>query len=173
MIIWLNGTFGAGKTTTSKELAALLPDSRIFDAERVGEMLTPVLASVKVTDFQQWPPWRSLVVATATQVLDFVGGTLVVPQTVLVQEYWQEISAGLAEAGIPVRHFVLHATREELVRRIEGDGGSQWRMEHLDAYEAALPWLAGEAEILDTTDREPGRIAAMIAALFATAANID
>ncbi|WP_228834433.1 AAA family ATPase [Nocardia abscessus] len=33
MIIWLNGTFGAGKTTTAGELTALLPGSRIFDTE--------------------------------------------------------------------------------------------------------------------------------------------
>ncbi|NEB65771.1 ATP-binding protein, partial [Streptomyces fulvissimus] len=29
MIIWLNGSYGAGKTTTARELAALLPDARV------------------------------------------------------------------------------------------------------------------------------------------------
>lgn len=33
MIIWLNGTFGAGKTTTAHELAKLVPGSRLFDPE--------------------------------------------------------------------------------------------------------------------------------------------
>ncbi|WP_433522294.1 hypothetical protein ACQPZ2_34800 [Nocardia pseudovaccinii] len=66
MIIWLNGTFGAGKTTTAQELTALLPGSRIFDTEEVGIMLRHVLASEIVRDFQDWQPWRALVVAAAT-----------------------------------------------------------------------------------------------------------
>jgi hypothetical protein len=167
VIIWLNGTFGAGKTTTSALLAALLPDARVFDSEYVGEMLRHVLASEPVGDFQDWPPWRPLVVATARQVLDYVGGTLVVPQTVLVREYWQEIRTGLADAGIGVRHLVLHADRDTLVRRIKDDSiepaAWQWRLDHLDAYEAALPWLAQEAEIIDTTGVEPRVTAARIA----------
>ena len=88
MIIWLNGTFGVGKTTTSKELAAALPDARIFDSETVGVMLRHVLAPlVPVRDFQDWRPWRHLVVETAAQILDYVGGTLVIPPSVFVEEY--------------------------------------------------------------------------------------
>lgn len=51
MIIWLNGTYGAGKTTT-RELAALLPGSRVVDTETVGALLGPVLASEPVGNFQ-------------------------------------------------------------------------------------------------------------------------
>jgi hypothetical protein len=69
---------------------------------------------------------------------------LVVPQTVLVRPYWRELAGGFADAGIPVRHFVLHADREHLARRIEEDdvetGARQWRLDHLADYEAALPW---------------------------------
>jgi hypothetical protein len=62
--------------------------------------------------FQHWPPWRSLVVETARRVLDHTGGILVMPMTVLVEQYWREISAGLSQHGIPVRHFVLHANQD-------------------------------------------------------------
>lgn len=51
MIIRLNGTYGAGKTTTTRELAPLLPGSRVFDTETVGVLLGPVLASEPVGDF--------------------------------------------------------------------------------------------------------------------------
>ncbi|MGW5574056.1 adenylyl-sulfate kinase [Nocardia thailandica] len=88
MIVWLNGTFGAGKTTTATELTDMLSGSRIFDTEYVGFMLRHVLASEKVGNFQDWQPWRGLVVATAAQVLDYVGGQLVIPQTVLEHRYW-------------------------------------------------------------------------------------
>ncbi|GLF94989.1 AAA family ATPase [Streptomyces yaizuensis] len=168
MIIWLNGTFGAGKTTTSKELTALVPDSRVFDAEQVGYMLWHVLGVPK--NFQDFPPWRGLVVETARQVLDHVGGTLVVPQTVLTEQYWREIHDGLTEAGIPVHHVVLHTDRDTLVRRIETDTvpesvkARQWRLDHLTAYEQALPWLRREARVIDTTDIAPARVAETIVA---------
>jgi len=166
MIVWLNGTFGAGKTTTSAILAESLPDARIFDSEKVGEPLMPILKSVPVRDFQDWPPWRRLVVHTAAQVLDYVGGTLVVPQTVLVERYWDEINVGLAAAGVPVRHFVLHAGGETLLRRIRADSvmpDSDWRKAHLPDYERALPWLQRKGRIVDTERRPPGEVAALVA----------
>jgi hypothetical protein len=82
MILWINGTFGAGKTSTANELVLLLPDTRVYDPEQVGYMLRHVLTE-PVADFQDWPPWRQLVVATAAQVHKYVGGILVMPVTVL------------------------------------------------------------------------------------------
>ncbi|MEV6773859.1 AAA family ATPase [Nocardia sp. NPDC051030] len=167
MIIWLNGTFGAGKTTTAKELTALLPGSRVFDTEEVGIMLRHVLSTEVVRDFQDWQPWRGLVVAAAKQILDYVGGTLVIPQAVLVHQYWREIRTGLETAGIPLQHFVLHAEHDELLRRIETDPvipNSSWRLEHLDDYDEARSWHRREAHIIDTTDLRPQQVAMRIAA---------
>lgn len=122
MIVWLNGTHGVGKTTTSALVQQLIPDSRVFDAEKVGETLMDITPGLPRTDnFQHWPPWRPLVVETARRVLDYTGGTLVMPMTVLVEQYWREISAGLARHAVPVRHFVLHADQDTLRGRIEGD----------------------------------------------------
>jgi hypothetical protein len=56
MIVWLNGTFGCGKTTTAAELRSLIPSSRLCDPETVGYMLQPNLADHPVSDFQHWPP---------------------------------------------------------------------------------------------------------------------
>ncbi len=148
MIVWVNGAFGAGKTSAAGELGGLIPGARVFDSEQVGYMLRHVLGSVPVKDFQEWRPWRSLVVQTAAQILDYVGGVLVVPQTVLVERYWGEIRDGFEEAGIPVRRFVLHGDRNTLDRRIVEDGVEagvrQWRLEHLGAYEAACPGLVAK-----------------------------
>ncbi|MFI1482817.1 AAA family ATPase [Streptomyces sp. NPDC020747] len=167
MIIWLNGTFGVGKTTTARELTTLLPDSRILDTEQIGYMLWHVLGK-PVRDFQEFPPWRGLVVETARQVLDHVGGTLVVPQSVLEKPYWREIRAGLVQVGIPLRHFVLHADHNTLVERIQNDtdpesiGARAWRLDHLHDYDEALPWLRGEAELIDTTGVPPATVAKLV-----------
>lgn len=169
MIVWLNGTHGAGKTTTSALVQQLIPDSRVFDAEKVGETLMDISPGLPRTDnFQHWPPWRPLVVETARQVLDYTGGTLVMPMTVLVEEYWREISAGLARHAIPVRHFVLHATRDTLRRRIAEDQvlgpDSPFRLQYLEPYaEASRTWLHAEAEVVDTTHLTPAQTAQQIA----------
>ncbi|MCX4908542.1 AAA family ATPase [Streptomyces sp. NBC_00878] len=173
MIIWLNGAFGAGKTTTAKELTTLLPDARLFDPEQVGYMLWHVLGK-PAHDFQEFPPWRGLVVETARQVLDHVGGTLVVPQTVLEKPYWREIRTGLVQAGIPLRHFVLHAGHNTLVQRIQNDtdpegiGARRRRLDHLDDYDHALLWLRREAELIDTTDSPPPTVAKQIMGMIRT-----
>jgi hypothetical protein len=164
VIIWLNGTYGAGKTTTANELTELLPESTIFDAEQVGYMLRHVKGLPAQGNFQHWRPWRGLVVDTATRLLDHLGGTLVIPQTVLVPVYWLEIRSGLAAAGIPIHHFVLHTDPETLTRRIEADTleNRQWRLDHRAAYEDALPWLRREAELVDTTTLPPRAVAERI-----------
>lgn len=99
MIIWLNGTFGAGKTTTSAEVARIVPKATVFDSEEAGVMLSHVKRLPRVTDFQHWPPWRN--------------------------------------AGR--------------------------RMNHLPAYEEALPWLRREAREVDTTGIPPRRVASLVA----------
>ncbi|MER6956561.1 AAA family ATPase [Streptomyces sp. NPDC000618] len=169
MIVWLNGTHGAGKTTTSALVQQLIPDSRVFDAEKVGETLMDITPGLPATDnFQHWPPWRPLVVETARRVLDYTGGTLVIPMTVLVEQYWREISAGLAEHAVPVRHFVLHADQDTLRGRIAGDTvvgpNSTFRLRYLEPYaEAARTWLHDEAEVVDTTHLTPAEAARQIA----------
>ncbi|MEV6221948.1 ATP-binding protein [Nocardia fluminea] len=168
MIVWLNGTHGAGKTTIGALVQKLIPDSRVFDAEKVGETLMDVTPGLPATNnFQHWPPWRPLVVETARHILEYTGGTLVMPMTVLFEQYWREISTGLAGHAIPVRHFVLHADQETLRGRIEGDtvlGPSSFRLQYLEPYaEAARTWLHSAAEVVDTTDLTPGEAARRIA----------
>ncbi|MWA10800.1 AAA family ATPase [Streptomyces sp. BA2] len=170
MIVWINGSYGAGKTTTSEELVGLLPAARLFDAEEVGYMLHHVLGPLQEeADFQHWPPWRALVVETARQLLAYTGGTLVIPQTVLVEEYWTELREGLGQLGVPVRHFVLHADPGTLTRRIEADIPAiiPWRLDHVVPYQEALPWLRRAGEVIDTTDTPPDEVARRIAAKVA------
>src|ERR1700712_145602 len=122
VIVWINGTHGAGKTPTSALVQQLIPNSRVFDVEKVGETLMDITPGLPETDnFQHWPPWRPLVVETVRRVLEYTAGTLVIPMTVLIEQYWREIHSGLTHYGIPVRHFVLHADQETLRRRIESD----------------------------------------------------
>jgi hypothetical protein len=161
MIVWLNGTFGVGKTTTATHTLTGFPDARIFDAEEIGYLLRRIGGLPALGDFQHWPPWRKLVAETARQVLGYVGGTLIIPQTVLVQSYWTEIREQLTGAGIEVHLFVLHADPTTLRQRIERDTeiNRAWRLAHLARYESALPWLRQEGDLVDTTEMAPEEVA--------------
>ncbi|UFS57661.1 AAA family ATPase [Subtercola endophyticus] len=168
MIVWLNGTHGVGKTTTAELLQPLLPDSRILDAEKVGEVLMDIKPGLPhTTNFQHWDPWRPLVVETARRVIQYTGGTLIMPMTVLVESYWREISEGLATHDVRIQHFVLHADQATLRERILNDavlGPSAFRFEYVDPYaEAARTWLHAEAEVIDTTQLTPHQAAQQIA----------
>jgi hypothetical protein len=166
VIVWLNGTFGSGKTTAALRLPALIPGSRLFDPETVGYMLQPNLADHAVSDFQHWPPWRPLVAATAIELARYTGEHLIAPQTVLDRGYLEEIFTGLRAAGLAVFHVLLDAREEVLRRRILGSAEAQaWRLDHLAGYRAARPWLTEVADlVVDTAALAPDEVASRIAA---------
>ncbi len=165
VIIWLNGAFGSGKTSTAAELLPLVPGARLFDPETVGYMLQPNLADYPVSDFQHWPSWRRLVIATAAELTRFTGSHLIAPQTVLDRPYVQEIVGGLRALDLGVFHVVLDADEAALRSRIEGtDEATQWRLDHLAPYRAARSWMIEEADlVVDTAALRPAQVAQLIA----------
>ncbi|WP_406327955.1 NUDIX domain-containing protein [Streptomyces sp. NBC_00203] len=178
MIVWINGAFGAGKTTTARELIELIPNSTLFDPEVIGGALTHLLPPkrlAEVGDFQDLPIWRRLVVDTAAAMLAELGGVLVVPMTLLRQEYRDEVFGGLAARRIPVRHVLLAPAETILRERIAGravppdlpDGDLRvrhWSYDHIEPYRAALAsWLTADAHPVDTSALTPYDTALRIA----------
>lgn len=174
MILWINGTFGVGKTTTSELIVKAGARCRVFDPETVGSMLHHNLRDFGADDFQDLQPWRRLVPQTLSAVHGFTGADLVAPQTVLVEDYWTELHAGMTASGLDVFHVVLDCDEATLRQRIETDevevGARQWRLDHLDRYRAASRWMNAAADlVLDTTQMSPSDTAtAVLAATGAT-----
>ena len=160
MIVWINGTFGVGKTTTAN---AVLEQTgwRIFDPEHVGYLLAGNLKDLEFDDFQDLPPWRNLVPAVAEEIYRYTNPkAMLAVQTVFVESYWGELMKGLTERGLPVLHVVLDCDEAELRRRIETDEvesqALEWRLDHITRFEAARPWLTQSADlVLDTTTLKP------------------
>ncbi|GAA1856365.1 hypothetical protein GCM10009715_00160 [Paeniglutamicibacter psychrophenolicus] len=169
-IIWLNGAFGSGKTTTANELVELIPGARTFDPEIVGFMLRHYI-SEPVPDFQDWPAWRALVPQVADQMLKHYGGVLVAPMTVMRRNYLTEILDGLSHRGIEHHHVLLDVRKDELVRRIETDtietGARQWRLDHVESYLENRSWLSSLSHVVDTTAMDAGEAARTIAGRLA------
>jgi 8-oxo-dGTP pyrophosphatase MutT (NUDIX family) len=173
VIIWVNGACGAGKTSAALEMVELIPESILYDPAALGGCLRQLLPEKRlqeVTDYQDLPIWRRLVVETAAALLGEVGGVLVTPMTLLRQDYRDEIFGGLASRGIEVRHVLLEPGDTILRERIDarddfpGDSGARERarrraLDRVADYENALPWLALDAHILSTAGLTPRQVA--------------
>jgi len=143
VIIWLNGGFGAGKTTLAEELHRRLPEALVYDPEEVGIMLWKWIAPNG--DFQHLPSWRELVVATALSLRRHHAKTLIVPMSLIRDAYRAEILGGLTDAGEEVLHVFLEADASVLRQRLnprarDGDwerGAREFGMTGVDEMVAA------------------------------------
>jgi len=164
VILWLNGPFGGGKTTTSIQLQRILSGSRVFDPEMVGYMLTAALPDLTVDDFQTWPSWRPLVAAALDEVSRQTGQHLVAPQSLLNVEYFREIFAALHSRGLQTFHVVLDAPDDVLRSRIEASDEAQpWRLRQLPAYIESRSWMFDEADlVVDTGTNSPLAVAQLV-----------
>ncbi|GAB3115185.1 NUDIX hydrolase [Streptomyces calidiresistens] len=121
MIIWLNGAFGAGKTSVAGELVELLPGGVLFEPGRLTAVLRgtlPVKSWEETGDVRNLPAWRRLVVEAVAAVHRETGGTLVVPGSLLDRSHRDEIFGGLAACGLSVRHLLVHVDEAVLRHRL-------------------------------------------------------
>ena len=167
MIIWLNGTFGVGKTATALVLAETIPNARLFDAETVGYLLMAILQDHEFSDFQDLPPWRTLVPVVTSEIARFTGQHLLATQSVLNETYWKELRQGFNQHGQDVFHVVLHADPETLAQRITADQedqeARQWRLDHIGDYLAARDWMEAAADlVIDSTALSVQEVASSI-----------
>ena len=127
VIIWINGGFGAGKTTLAQELHRRLPDAVVYNPEDVGLMLWKWLPPDG--DFQHLPSWRELVVATALSLRRHHAETLIVPMSLIRDAYRTEVLGGLDDAGEEVLHIFLEADAGVLRERLNArmtHPGKEW-----------------------------------------------
>jgi adenylate kinase family enzyme len=150
VIIWINGAFGAGKTTLAEELHCRLPDAVVYDPEDVGRMLWKWIRPDG--DFQHLASWRELVVATALSLRRHHAETLIVPMSLIRDAYQAEIFDGLADAGEEVLHVFLEVDagvlRERLNARVTHPG---WEWDQT----AAELGMTGVDEMVAAAARQP------------------
>lgn len=120
-------------------------------------MVSRNLADQQFTDFQQLPSWRSLTPVVADEIARRTGQALVAVQTVLREDYWDELIEGFDRLDQTVIHIVLDVDPGVLVRRIRDDkveaGALGWRLQHVTAYGHARDWIAQRADlVIDTTE---------------------
>lgn len=165
-VIWLNGAFGAGKTTIARALASELPDALIVDPEGIGRMLRRIIPAARRTrDFQDLPSWRRLTVATIESLHRDHSGPLIVPMTVVDPLYFNETVGRLRRSGITVHHLSLVASpktiRRRLLWRLSAPWATRWALRRVERCTSALrsPLFATH---VDTENRSVPDIVATI-----------
>ena len=136
MIIWINGSFGIGKTTISNELNKKIINSFIYDPEMAGEFIwnnSPDGISRK-GDFQDIPLWRDFNYQMLKYLHENYSGTIIVPMTLVNKEYYSEIIDRLITDGIPIHHYILEGSKSIIVSRLleRGEVPNSWASQQID-----------------------------------------
>lgn len=134
MIIWLNGAFGAGKTQTAYHLHRRLPGSYVYDPENAGIFIRQnIPQALHTNDFQDHPMWRSINFDMLDHLCREYGGDIIVPMTVTNRAYYDQLVGALAEK-YQVKHVILYASRETLLRRLRSRFESEhsWAAQQID-----------------------------------------
>ncbi|MFD1334959.1 AAA family ATPase [Oceanobacillus iheyensis] len=123
MIIWINGTFGVGKTETAKILHKRIPNSYLYDPEEVGFLIRKQLpVELCEEDFQDHEEWRMWNYHLLKKVTTKTEKVVIVPMTLTNEQYYQEIIGRLKKEGIQLHHFTLVAEPLTIIDRLKKRG---------------------------------------------------
>ncbi|MCC7089826.1 MAG: ATP-binding protein [Chloroflexi bacterium] len=167
MIVFLNGPFGVGKSTTARILATLLPQAVHYNPEHIGAGLRMAFGPLyRVTDYQDVAAWRRLVPVGA-RLCRLRYRTVVMPMTVWRRDYLDELVERLQCVDDDLRLFQLTAPADEVRRRVLGRAdareGHDWWWSHLESG-LAMARDPAFGETVDTAGLSPLQVASTIAA---------
>lgn len=135
MICWINGAYGAGKTTVANHLKDLLRDAFIFDPELLGNGIRDNYPESLFFDtFEQYPLWQELNYKLLKDICSRYDGDIIVPMTLLKKESYEMIIKRLKDDGVEVRYIFLDADADSLRQRLVDSGREapdSWCVQHI------------------------------------------
>lgn len=165
MIVWINGSFGVGKTSTAELLKNELNNSVIYDPEEIGGFLSNMFNYEK-DDFQDYELWRIL----NSDILKYMCSIyeiVIVPMTITNKDYYDEIVNELITSGIKINHFILNASRDNIIKRLDSRKDStEWAYNQVDRCIKAFEENKFDAEIIDTDNMSIEEVVKNIIASF-------
>ncbi|MFT4147803.1 MAG: tunicamycin resistance protein [Micrococcaceae bacterium] len=132
MIVWVNGTFGVGKTTCVFELSKRLSEAYVFDPELIGHAFKKGAPKEFPEDYQDYPLWRETVYQHLKHLSTF-DSPILVPMTIYKPESYQDIILRLKNDGVELHHFILDASKATVNSRLlkRFDFGKTWARKKL------------------------------------------
>lgn len=136
MIIWINGAFGSGKTSVGEQLCKRLGNAHVYDPEMVGYFLWHVFPEElkRKENFQHIDIWREFNYKIFKHLSNNYGGIIIAPMTIYNKQYFDEIIGNLLSDGIDVKHFILSASKQTIIERLQKRGEQErcWAEQHID-----------------------------------------
>ncbi|URZ88296.1 AAA family ATPase [Floricoccus penangensis] len=150
MIIWLNGAFGAGKTTIAEILNKKIPNSYLYDPEEIGDFFRHNLPkSIQKDDFQKYEEWRAWNFHILKKLNDEYEGHVIVPMTLYKKASFEQIIGRLRKENIDIRHFILEVDRDQILKRLSSrsEGLQEWGANRLDDINRCFEKMTHEERI--------------------------
>jgi deoxyadenosine/deoxycytidine kinase len=125
MILLLNGSFGAGKTTVGRILRRNIAGSILYNPEWTGFVLKRLpfrLRGSGTDDFQDIDLWRKSVVKGVKIFRSLARETVIVPMAFCRKDYFEEIVGEMRKFDTRLRIFCLKASFETILMRLEKRG---------------------------------------------------
>ena len=136
MIVWIDGAYGAGKSTLAEQLHRLLPNSFVFDAESVGNAVRDNMPhEVYYCEiFEGYDLWFQVCRELLAALTARFDGVVLVPMTLIRQDSFAKFAVPLRERGIEIVHVLLESSKELIHDRIleRGEDEDCWCMRHID-----------------------------------------
>lgn len=166
MIIWINGAYGAGKTTIAELLHSEIAGSYLYDPENIGDFLRDNLPKqLQKADFQDHSEWRAWNVHILKKLNKEYPGDIIVPMTVYKKTVVDELFTGLRQANLKVYHFQLEVSKETLLERLQERSPAliTWETERVDEIIEAFQGIP-ETEKIENDRSSPNEVVQIIMA---------
>ncbi|MEZ5558223.1 MAG: AAA family ATPase [Pseudomonadales bacterium] len=126
-VVLINGSFGVGKTTVARLVAARRAGTALFDPERIGYVLRRLPAwlpgSAKaLDDYQDSPSWRRLVAFCAVRLARWRRSDLLVPMCFARKDYVDELAQAVRASGLDWVEICLTAELQIIYGRLRERG---------------------------------------------------
>ncbi|ELX7045188.1 AAA family ATPase [Salmonella enterica] len=174
MIIWINGPFGAGKTTLAERLRDRRPKSLIFDPEEIGFVVKETVPIPASGDYQDLPLWRGLTIAAVSEIRRNYSQDIIIPMTLVHPDYLTEILDGLRQIDDQLLHIFLMLNEDLLRHRISNQTMHpdpnrnaeirEWRLANVARCLAARERLPSTTRVLDSGAHTSDRVGSLAAA---------
>ncbi|HHS8623591.1 TPA: AAA family ATPase [Klebsiella pneumoniae] len=172
MIIWINGPFGAGKTTLAERLRDRRPKSLIFDPEEIGFVVKETVPIPASGDYQDLPLWRGLTIAAVSEIRRNYSQDIIIPMTLVHPDYLTEILDGLRQIDDQLLHIFLMLNEDLSRHRISNQTMHpdpnrnaeirEWRLANVARCLAARERLPSTTRVLDSGAHTSDELAAMV-----------
>ncbi len=177
LLAWINGPFGAGKSSVTDQLTRIVDKIIVFDPDEVGFHLRQWVPMPASGNFQDLACWRDVVAQScAGFIRHYPDHLLVVPMTVVNDGYRQEIFDIIRKDTDDLLHVWMSVGREVLAQRISDqvvwpDDSARdaevkaWRLAQIDSAFDCEERLGADTAVLAADETSPRQLAERILAL--------